>query len=869
MFFSHEFKEFPVKFSDFSSSRRAGPQWLKFAAASLLAVAIAGCGGGSDGAAGAVGAPGAPGTPGTPGTPGVDLTALVNVGSNATAATPAAAATWAALAPQVTVTGVTINSAPVVKFTVKDAAGKPLIGLANYSQGATATVKGLTNVAFTLAKLVPSANNEPSKWVSYNVYKTPTIAQKAAAPTVPWYGTWPAADAQGTLIDNGDGSYQYTFMRDPKQAAAIVAALPDVLPLSDKKDLGDVSYDATLTHRLGVWIGGNGPGTGTNTPTAVASTTGAAAIGNAANVVYDFRPDGAAVTNTRDVVSIDTCATCHQGTVLAHNGRKDPKYCVTCHTDQVKYSINAEATPAGGLVLTGTTSATTSVVNGKSLADFPSMIHKVHMGNKLVKQGYNFLNRVKFNDFSVPQSVLNCATCHDGSATAVNKTANGDNWKSTPSILACGSCHDGIDFASGKGVTLADKAKDVVAKVAIGTTQTNHIGGAKANNAQCVLCHDAASTAVDHSSKLPATADATKRTMSATISKVDVGATDGSVTVNFSVKDAGVAVTDITKFTKPSFGLIKLVPAANGESSHWVSYTSRFRTKTAAMAPVLQGSNENAGTLTANADGTFSYKFALPNGSTPGNINTITHAHNTSTLAPYAGTAWTGAGAADAGTGVNVVAYEPKLTHRVAMSFTKVGTPNVDNATNAYLDFVPAGGAVTSTRNIVTMDNCATCHAGSKLHSGYATQYCVQCHNQSTGDPYTGETVDLQRLVHKIHMGKYLQTVKAAVAAAPAGTKVTGVYVVNGAHDYTNVTYPGLIKNCGTCHNEAALGPDGKKLANAANWYTTPTKRACATCHDGAAAVAHIDSAISGGVETCTTCHAPGKVSDVKTAHSK
>jgi len=45
-------------------------------------------------------------------------------------ATPATAATaWKALAPQVTVQSVTINSPPVVKFTVKDGAGLPVVDL--------------------------------------------------------------------------------------------------------------------------------------------------------------------------------------------------------------------------------------------------------------------------------------------------------------------------------------------------------------------------------------------------------------------------------------------------------------------------------------------------------------------------------------------------------------------------------------------------------------------------------------------------------------------------------------------------------------------------------------------------------------------
>ena len=65
-----------------------------------------------------------------------------------------------------------------------------------------------------------------------------------------------------------------------------------------------------------------------------------------------------------------------------------------------------------------------------------------------------------------------------------------------------------------------------------------------------------------------------------------------------------------------------------------VSYPGRFRTKSATLAPVLQGNMENTGTLSANADGSFSYKFALPNGSTAGDIRTINHAHNVSTIAP-------------------------------------------------------------------------------------------------------------------------------------------------------------------------------------------------------------------------------------------
>lgn len=872
-----------MRSSDVAGRHRPSGTWAGLAAAGLMALALAGCGGGDDGAAGPAGPPGATGPAGTPGTPAPTPTAsnAVNVGSNLTTPSAATTAAWAALAPQITVTGVTIASAPVVRFTVTDAAGNPVVGLSNKSQAATATVASLPNLAFTLAKLVPAQtgtvsgktiNTEPSKWVSYNVTRPPTKAEKTAAPDIAWYGTYPTTDAQGTLVDNGDGSYVYTFLRDPKQAAAQVAALVDApAAYKYKADLGDVGFDASLTHRLGIQLGGNAPGTGSNTPDGVTRVT-AVPIGEAANVVYDFRPDGGTVAAKRDIVDPASCGNCHEGKVLAHGSRKDPNYCATCHTDQIRYSFSMEA-PASGYTLTGGVTGTTAqkraetaVVGGQAVGDWPNFMHKLHMGARLVKQGYNFNangGAMMFNQVKLPQNVLNCTSCHDGSAGAANVTAQGDNWKSNPSALACGACHDGIDFKTGTGSTLADKAADLAASRAIGTTQSGHPARGQANNGACALCHDATAMVAQHTAKLPTTADATKRTMSATIKGVTVSSTDGSVTVNFTVADGGVAVTDITKFTKPAFGLVKLAPAVNGKGGNWVSYTGRFRTKTAAMAPVLQGSTENAGTLTAEADGSFNYRFALLNGSTPGDIRTIDHAHNVSTgVGAYTGASWTGAGAAIAGTGVNVVPFEATVTHRVVMSFTKIGTPNVDNATNATYDFVPSGAAVTARRNVVTMASCASCHAGSKLHSGYAVEYCVACHNSSTADPFTAETVDLQRLVHKIHMGKDLPSVIAG-----------GTYVVNGTHDYTKAGYPGRVENCASCHDANAVKPGtSTKLENAANWYTVPNKAACATCHDAPASIAHMDVNISAaGYETCVTCHGPNASSgvDVRKVHAK
>ena len=121
--------------------------------------------------------------------------------------------------------------------------------------------------------------------------------------------------------------------------------------------------------------------------------------------------------------------------------------------------------------------------------------------------------------------------------------------------------------------------------------------------------------------------------------------------------------------------------------------------------------------------------------------------------------------------------------------------------------------------------------------------------------------MDLQRLVHKIHMGKELPSVIAG-----------GTYVVNGTHDYSGVGYPGRITNCAVCHNENATKPGTTtKLENAANWYTMPTKAACGSCHDGQIALAHIEQNIYAGVETCATCHSPTSLLavDAKRAHAR
>src|SRR5207253_7591317 len=104
--------------------------------------------------------------------------------------------------------------------------------------------------------------------------------------TVPAAPTRPTSDNTGTLVDHKDGTYAYTFYRDVTKMKDFVAGAtltaPNVAP-----DLGDLTYDPNLTHRLTIQISGAAPGTGTNTANGV-QVTAAVNMANPLNVIYDF-----------------------------------------------------------------------------------------------------------------------------------------------------------------------------------------------------------------------------------------------------------------------------------------------------------------------------------------------------------------------------------------------------------------------------------------------------------------------------------------------------------------------------------------------------------------------------------------------------
>jgi len=259
-------------------------------------------------------------------------------------------------------------------------------------------------------------------------------------------------------------------------------------------------------------------------------------------------------------------------------------------------------------------------------------------------------------------------------------------------------------------------------------------------------------------------------------------------------------------------------PAGSGASSEWQNYITRSSNG----IPNAQGSTEagDVGTFVDNGDGTYQYTFA-------------------EALTDYAGGP----------------TFDAAKTHRLGIEIRD----QAPNSSNGIYDFVPAGGAPTFTRLIVDNDTCDACHDRLEFHGGPRTDvtFCVTCHNPSSIDGDTGNTVDFKRLIHNIHSGRI-------------GFQIIGFG--GSVHDWSDVEWPQDIRNCQTCHEESDAD-----TPQASNYRLVPNRAACGTCHyDDGVAGSDNEYAIEDGVHPggflftddtqCVDCHGPnGTVVSSKT----
>jgi OmcA/MtrC family decaheme c-type cytochrome len=291
------------------------------------------------------------------------------------------------------------------------------------------------------------------------------------------------------------------------------------------------------------------------------------------------------------------------------------------------------------------------------------------------------------------------------------------------------------------------------------------------------------------------------------------------------INDSGQGLTGLPA-GNIRFVIAQLTPGTHGGSSEWQSYVTRDDGGVTDAQATTE--TATAGTYVGNNDGTYQYTFA----------NALT--------------------AYPAGP-----VFDESKTHRVGIEIRTTSGgfwPENIPADNAPFDFLPTGGAPIFTRLIVNSGTCNACHDNLEMHgeARFDVEYCVQCHNPSSIDGDTGNTVDMKALIHNIH-------------SARADYQIIGFG--GRLHDWSDLVWPQDIRNCQTCHDEN--DPD---TPQASNWRLVPNRAACGTCHydDGDALNGEHDFAIEDGVHPlnllftddtqCVDCHGPdGTVTDFDT----
>ena len=276
--------------------------------------------------------------------------------------------------------------------------------------------------------------------------------------------------------------------------------------------------------------------------------------------------------------------------------------------------------------------------------------------------------------------------------------------------------------------------------------------------------------------------------------------------------DKGLPLDRDGIFTPGDISLSFIAAHLPSVDSTYVAYTTRTAVSSLTGNSAIQASTDSGGTYTKLEDGLYRYTFGtiLPQG------------------------------------------YPASETHAIGVYATRdlsdfeLGS----QYSNDVLEFVPTGGPVTDTRDIVSTETCNMCHDELALHGGRRREVrlCVLCHTEQSSDPDTGNTVDFKVMIHKIHQGEGLPSVEA-------GTPYQIIGFRGSVHDYSGVVFPSDVRRCEQCHQGAS---------QSMNYLTRPSAAACGACHDDVVfATGENHAGIAQADDTrCVLCHIP--VGDVE-----
>lgn len=785
--------------------------WINlFIMACFLTFALAGCG--DDGA------PGAAGTPG-----------------------PGVASKSAATELTITITSASVNSAPVVNFSVVNEDAIPVAGLAD------------SDLRFNIAKLIPGT---PTRWQSY----LNRVSGGGVLGTQERVGT---GYAYGTLVDHINGTYTYTFATD----ITSTTANPCPAPCTDADGNAlDISYQPSVTHRIGIQQNN------TELPKA--------------NATYDFVPAGGSVTSTREITSTAKCNECHNQ-LAAHGGgmRIDTKLCVTCHNP------GSWMNTPGNIQTVDFPVMIHKIHHGDEL---PSV-------NDATNPTPYAIGTHDFSDVAFPQDIRNCTKCHDGTSGAANATANGDLWKNAPTKKACGACHDNVYFGLASARLfetvshmdlITNAGGTAVADPADSTCTSCHATGQLAGSVE-----------EKHAYPGLVAAEAAKYefnvlTVTNTVPCTDPGnvpanCTSSSPVITFSVTDPTNSDTryNIKTDTRISAGSLSLMVGWNNSDENNTDSTSNPGQP---ITVSLVGSG--AANAVANGDDTYTVSLATATLGSGVTRRVIPYGITGSGRVSIYGRA---AVDVDADTVVDRVPVRAgytdfAITDTTAVARRTVVDINKCNQCHEHLSL--HGESRTNEPGL-----CVICHNPSATDVNRRPK-TGGIPNASGPDGKTEESVDFKRMIHAIHAAGIREEglVIYGYSSSPiafGGLRFPGI--VNDCltcHVTPSGSNAGSYELAGNWQVPTASGilsstvsavPD----ATDAGTYTTfiaiqsddlnitPTAAVCSSCHDGVVAKSHmvLNGAFfdetqafiagSGTLEACAICHGPGRIADVKTVH--
>jgi len=664
---------------------------------------------------------------------------------------------------------ITINSASVstagvisVNYTLTDPTGLPL-------DGSGVTTPGAVTLAY-IAAYIPKGQDQ------YVAYTTAPATGKALGTITRPDFELPAFGSGGTVAPLGPGQYKYTF-----------------------KAQAPSNFDPTATTTVA--IDGNRDLTAFNLGTSYAGTT------------FNFVPNGAAVTVTRDVIRTQSCNSCHDQLAFHGGYAHGMDMCVMCHQPQ-------NADPA----------------TGNSL-DLKVFAHKIHMGSQLPSvvagtpyQVIGYMNSV--NDFSKvvdPADPRRCEVCHSQTTGATQAK----DFMTKPSRAACGACHDDVNFATG----------------------ANHPGGFQADDSQCSNCHvaqgetpfDASITGAhvvptDTKELYPQNPNTLLPGINFSIVSVNNTLAGKSPTVTFTVRDDSGNNIPLSKVATIQFTLAG--PTTDyGYTTFGTAATPGYVTESAAKAA-------------CGASGTCTYTF----------INAIPkNATGTYTIGGEARASVTVLAGTTSQQTVTEGASNP------VVNFSVDGSPvqprrtvvALNNCNNCHVALSLHG----SLRN--NTEYCVLCHNPSNTDISQRVNATVAADKAA---PPQG--INFALMVHRIHDGVNVVPAggKPYVIVGFGGSHNDFSDVLFPAMSPEGeATY---LQNCSMCHtggSEQNLPIGLNAVTDPQGWINPvqPASSACSGCHVSKPEASHFLANTTSLGEACNVCHAAGTQFAVDAEHAQ